>query len=53
MAGSCQERCIYIYIEETESYAEKVLKNVPSGSKNSLGIMKLASHAVICEEIVF
>ena len=34
-------------------YTEIVLKNVPSGSKNSSGIMKLASHAVVCEEIVF
>ena len=42
-----------MYIEETESYAEKVLKYVPSGSKNSSGIMKLATHAVICEEMVF
>ena len=42
-----------MYIEEAESYAEEVLKNVPSGSKNSSGILKLASHAVICEEIVF
>ena len=47
MAGSCQERCIYMYIEETESYAEEVVKNVLRGSKNLPVTMKFALHAMI------
>ena len=37
-----------MYIEETESYDEKVVKNFLRGSENPLVTMKFALHAMIC-----
>ena len=37
-----------MYIEETESYAEKVVKNVLRRSENLPVIMKFVLHAMIC-----
>ena len=37
-----------MYIEETESYTEKVVKNVLRESENPPVTMKFALHAMIC-----
>ena len=50
--GWIMSRWVYMYIEQTQSYAEKVVKNVLRGSENPPLTMKLALHAMMCEEFV-